>query len=665
MPKYTSFHIHGDNIVECERTLSLIENALGDKDYTTEGPFGSHVCPSFRLKPRGGGESLEFTFFPGYGRWNSDILQMIRNMGGTLREAADVILSGINQNKENPLVAIEYCGALPAGNQAWQRSGRAYSYGLARVPYLYVAEIGGYELGADRVRKAERLPNPAVPFSYLTFSIAQDTPVLPIFISSPGAHEDAKRQYGPMLGDKELIGLVRAIILGEDKAPFFKSLKQKVLAFVKLRASLSRRDRTLTPDQWQGAYDAAETRASIVPYLLTDARLEWSKTAYIDGLTDTAKKLMAVGSDFAVGLTSADLPMCLIPKANRPAFSKELQKLYPGLPKEFQTWLSSAEDLAICWVMGFKPRGDDARPDRGLPPLARMLTGPKAQLLAVVYGPAPKTTWPLLKNSAETLMKNNGLWESILQVSDALLVDSATDKVTQHGFLRKHWTSDSAVPVEPTAIVAPFPLSIGEQDIDTILHTIFARLAKISVFEGMCNPPGGDWSGISLQSLDRSQELRWLSLPRVSGEHAKRPDHVFQIYRFSKTPILMAIESKEQGRAVEDRIGPRLKAYISELLKTPASIQRVPPTKSWIHSKVKIDVEQFALCSGVAFLSGSTDSEAIAKRADVDVAFAFSFKSETTACEIKILPRTAVGQEVGKFLLALDISGYTIPLKFQ
>lgn len=665
-PKYTSFHIHGDNIVECERTLALIETALEDRGYTTEGPFGSYICPSFRLKPPSGAEPLQFTFFPGYGRWNSDILQMIRNMGGTLREAADVILTGVTAKKEVPLVAIEYCGALPAGNQAWQRSGRAYSYGLARVPYLYVAELGGYELGLDRVRKAERLPNPAVPFSYLTFSATHDTPVLPIFISCPGANEEAKRQYGPMLGNDDLIGLVRAILLGEDRQGFFEALKKKVFAFVTLRASLSRRDRTLTPEQWKGAYHVVNTQASIVPYLLTKGKLAWSKTAYIKGLTITAEKLMEAGARFAIGLTSTDLPMCIIPATNRSAFAKKVIALYPSLPKEFQSWLSTNENLAICWVMGFKPRGDDARPDRGLPPLTRMLVGPKVKILTVVYGPAPRATWPLLKTDPDTLAKQNGLWESILQVSDALLIDSATDRVTHRGFLRTQWLKTNPDPLEPIIVVSPVPRAIGEQDIDTILHTVFARLAKTSVFEGLCNPPGGDWSGISLQTPDRAQELRWLSLPRVSGEDAKRPDHVVQIFGLTHPPITLAIESKEQSRVVEDRIGPRLKVYITELLRAPASIQRTRGNKAWVHSTVAIKAKDFLLCSGVAFLANdTTDPEAVAKRAKVDVAFAFYFETEKQICEIRIISRTKVGKTIATFLQTLDTSGYAVPLKIQ
>ena len=65
--------------------------------------------------------------------------------------------------------------------QAWQRSGRGYSAGMSKIPYLYVTEIGGFELDTNtRERKAARLPNATVPFSYLTYS-HENSPMLPIY----------------------------------------------------------------------------------------------------------------------------------------------------------------------------------------------------------------------------------------------------------------------------------------------------------------------------------------------------------------------------------------------------------------------------------------------------------------------------------------------------
>lgn len=118
MSRFHSLHLHGDNIVECERTVTLIRRALADITRGLRGPYGPPVCPSYDLILDGIDPPLALTLYPGFGRWNHDILDLIRRRGGTLREAADVIITGVVNGNETPLLAIEYCGALPAGNQA-------------------------------------------------------------------------------------------------------------------------------------------------------------------------------------------------------------------------------------------------------------------------------------------------------------------------------------------------------------------------------------------------------------------------------------------------------------------------------------------------------------------------------------------------------------------
>ena len=167
----TDIHIHGDNIVECERILKLILTSTKDDIETFNMLSESVVCPSFQIKFKTEKTSRKIIFFPGFNRWEVDILSIFQKEKGFLREAADAIISTVRDNKGKPIFAIEFCGALPAGNQAWQRSGRAYSYGSVKVPYLYVSELGGYELDENRNRKAPRMPNPAIPFSYLSYSI--------------------------------------------------------------------------------------------------------------------------------------------------------------------------------------------------------------------------------------------------------------------------------------------------------------------------------------------------------------------------------------------------------------------------------------------------------------------------------------------------------------
>src|SRR5262249_35089654 len=161
-----TFNIHGDNIVECVRAFDYIVNGLGDLIHDIAGPSVSVTCPVYTVTLDGC--ELIFQFLPGYGdrRWNQDVLAFIQRSGGRLRKAADDIGTLIENEEEQPVAAIEFCGALPAGNQAWQRQGRAFSFAHAQVPYFYVAELGGFELDADRGRKAERMPNPAIPFSF-------------------------------------------------------------------------------------------------------------------------------------------------------------------------------------------------------------------------------------------------------------------------------------------------------------------------------------------------------------------------------------------------------------------------------------------------------------------------------------------------------------------
>lgn len=132
--KKKTFNIHGDNIVECVRAFDYIVSGLGDLVRQVIGPSVSVTCPIYTLTLEG--QELVFQFLPGYGhlRWNQDVLAFVKRSGGRLREAADAIVTLIQDGEEQPVAAIEFCGALPAGNQAWQRQGRAFSFAHAEVP---------------------------------------------------------------------------------------------------------------------------------------------------------------------------------------------------------------------------------------------------------------------------------------------------------------------------------------------------------------------------------------------------------------------------------------------------------------------------------------------------------------------------------------------------
>jgi len=102
-----AFRIHGGNIVECERTLALILEALGIGTCSIRGPVGSPVCPQFTLDYGAPAQRFNFTFLPGYGRWNQDILAHVRNRGGRLRETADAILTRVSDGQETPILALD------------------------------------------------------------------------------------------------------------------------------------------------------------------------------------------------------------------------------------------------------------------------------------------------------------------------------------------------------------------------------------------------------------------------------------------------------------------------------------------------------------------------------------------------------------------------------
>ena len=108
-----------------------------------------------------------------------------------------------------------------------------------------------------------------------------------------------------------------------------------------------------------------------------------------------------------------------------------------------------------------------------------------------------------------------------MAVSNGVLVDSVTKPDnTPRAYLKKSWTTILQKKREPLCVEAKVR-QLGEQDVDTALHVAFKLLGTGVAFEGMCNPPGGDWSGISFRWNNKEPEFRWLTLPRVSGEGTK------------------------------------------------------------------------------------------------------------------------------------------------
>jgi hypothetical protein len=568
--------IHGDNIVECERALRLLAAALG-----TNKPLEPRllVSPLWAPKYALGDSDVEIQLFPGYGRWPLDIQSELRRRGAPLRENSDAVVTvlrgHLDSPTEEPLMAFEFCGALPAGNQAWQRCGRSLNPAYCKIPYFYFAELGGAELDASRQRKAGRLPNPLIPFAYLAMGDDLATVALPVFEPSPSIEDDARKMFGPTFGMSDALILVSSIVNGGYRAGKERDLREKAIRATAVLTQLRRRRDTLSSAEWEEL--ARQRSGRDKANWLVARRMPWRKTVTIP-VTETFRNLLSSAQSMSVGIGTEELPVCLVPGKNRQRLAQLLGELYGAkVGRDFQEWLRKDKPLGIVWLAGFKPDGEDSRPDRGLVPLARMIFGETdVDILSVVYGPG-RNLRQVMSNLTEAA-NTNGLWEAILRFSNAVLIDSLTGAALNPiSVLVPERVQARPTVVAGTPAGSEIPLEFGENDVDSALHLIFAQALCSSCFECMCNPPGGDWSGISLRV--NGYALRWTSLPRVTAEGSKRPDHVVQFD--GPNPALLAIESKNDAAAVETGIGPRLVQYVSSLLTHAPNITRKISDVAW------------------------------------------------------------------------------------
>jgi hypothetical protein len=648
-----SFRIYGDNIVECQRAFGIICEALLAPSTNISFDTTSIVLPTFVVRLNG--SQLSFQMVPGYGenRWNVDILKLLDSKGGLLREAPDSLITEIVSNQEVIRFAIEFCGALPAGNQAWQRNGRALSFAYSKVPYFYITELGGFELDGDRDRKAERVPNPLIPFSYINVSLEMDTAVLPIYIPSPGASPETQERYKDVFGMRDLRSYINKDILGESTEDITSGLAKKTINLVRLLADSRSRNDSISSEEWGKLYEASDSQNGNIGLEISDKYSKaWSKKTSLSTLTNTFNKVIEYAKQKSFGVTSTNLPISIFKESARESFSGFLKQTYPHASQDFIDFVAKSNGpLAVAWIAGFKPRGDDARPDRGLSPLLRMSVGSNCDVIAVVYGPAPKAAVDLLKTNQVELGKRNGLWESIIKTTDGIIVDCKHDNVDSSTFVLTTRKNQAQSQANHTYTETLKIQSFGEQDVDTSLHIIFTKLFPVQTFEGLCNPPGGDWSGISLKADSGSEEYRWLTLPRVTATDQKRPDHIFQTFDGKK--FIVIVESKDTVRQIEDNIGPRLIRYVKELTNSVPDIERSSSDEQWVHSRKKFDTEQYefvSIASGV--LSNSTTLQEVAVRGSVDLVIGFRFNGSKDV-EIQTHSTTKNGEVFEAYLKKL------------
>lgn len=627
-----SLRIHGDNIIECERALSLIADSYAARVHPI---ISALYMPQYEIRCD---DELLFTveLLPGHGRWNVNLQEVLRSCGAPLREAADAVVTQVSPDgqQEEILLAFEFCNALPAGNNAWQRNGRALVCAVVGVPYLYFAEVGGVELDKNRVIKAPRFPNPIVPFSYLTASRSFNVTSLPVYSPSPSSSKAIRARFDQVFGFEEGQLLIRRILENVLTDAPGERLTRKVLTLIEILAGQRQHVDTLRGKQWVELLDL-ETAEQKATWLEQEQnRMAWSKkragkvpvTETFESFFRLFRQTDPIQTCISVGARS--IPLCLVPRLMRENLAKNLSTLYDGsVTTEFVKWVASSDlPLIVVWIYGFKPGGEDSRPDRGLVPMARMLFGNEVDILSIVYGPARPAMWEAFQNSPQQLASQNGLWETIINLGDAILVDSVTASGGPMSLLlqrgrrrfrgRIHFPSASP------------PNVFSEQDVDTTIHLLFAHRENLQVFEAMCNPPGGDWSGLSILNFETGEEFRWTSLPRVSGAGGKRPDHVIEFLLDNGQWILLAIESKDRVSRLERNVGTRLRIYTRQLVESPPTIARVANAEWELWQVDSIPLPGFSIVSGGAFCwTGEKDLENSLTRGQLNIAFAIEFRS--------------------------------------
>lgn len=379
---------------------------------------------------------------------------------------------------------------------------------------------------------------------------------------------------------------------------------------------------------------------------------------------EKTKEIIKLTDWLSVGLTSRDLPFGIIPAEDRPAFAQRFQRIYPNADAAFIDEIGCSEKhLIIAIFKGFKPHGDDNRPDRGLLPFAAMLSSSDVDVLSYIYGPIIETNLRLLDTNPGKLANRNGLWRSILALSNFVVLDVPVLANEAYDTERFYNTSEIKAyygnlgiggTLLPKPAFSNVPINFGEDDVDTGIHYLFSHVLGEHCFEGMCNPPGGDWSGFSI--LDGDYEARWVSLPRVSDiVNGKRPDHILQLFGVFEKPLLLSIESKEKSCDLEDDVGTRLVTYIKKLMSyIPSAKRRILPTVSeWERGDYIVDFNEFETISAAAYLKRYAEQEELVFEKNCEILFVMEpiMTERKIGWEIEIIPSTERSKILKEFII--------------
>ena len=639
------FRIHGDNIVECERIAKLILEETSPMSVEISLMSPSTIVYNIYFEYQGCYFEWQLELLPGFNkagrrRWEGNIFTGLKESGSFLDETPDAIVTRIENGFETILYAIEFCNALQAGNQAWQRSGRAFSTGRTGCPYIYVVDFVNYELNPKtRERKSLRFPNPAVPYSYINFSEDSENFVAQIYVQSAefDKHLEPKlRDFNEdNFAEAELSRYIIKRMCGFDTSEEESIIIQKDLNIIMFLAESLRPSTNFSPAQWMRLY---KYQQGIVKFSLENSSFNFRKKITSKGHHGNSIDFLDLVEHFSVGMASKDLPFGIIPAANRQNFANKIKHLYPAYNTNILDKIASGNsNLILCIIKGFKPAGDDNRPDRGVLPLSAMLSSTAIEVMTYIYGPIIERNFNALINNPKYLANSNGFWKVILSLSNYVALDVPiltrnpadaydTEVLLDTSTLKEYYIGQ--IPDEDRLTQNNFssiPQSFHEDDVDTGIHFLFSHLLHNVCFEGMCNPPGGDWSGLSI--LYKNKEVRWLSLPRESKAiHGKRPDHVLELFGVFDYPVLLSIESKERSFDLETNVGDGLINYIRNLMNYVPNVERErlvhPHFGAWTQSDYLVDFNAFETISAAAYLKEFAQANSIVfERSNCDMLF--------------------------------------------
>ena len=596
--------VYGDNILECERALDLIMEGINFKEGKSKKEFikGNLFVPTFKII---GKNSYFVTLFPGIkkNRWGINVYEeLITGNGGTLSEGADALITVeeiLNSNTvEKPVLAIEFSSALPAGNNSWQRSGRALSFSQANIPYIYVTEIGGNELDSNGNIKAIRWPSSALILSYILNTIRKNTINLISYKLSPVSSKELRTEYSFLKDDHSLQKLVYNAITSNDLEECRKEILEIDKIIYNKRAKPEENyfsiNNSFDPNKFFNKCDIE--------------KLKWKKKISIP-TSESFKKIKELLNNFCYSSYSRDsLPFGTLPKGRIGYFTRDLSKIYPDDQiKELKNFLKNKnKDVIFTLINGFKPKGEDSRPDRGVIPFIKMLFGNEIPIITIIFGPVPKYHLNRFRDGKYSELANsNGLFSTIFTGTDYLIIDTLNNENADSIFIKNDIKNLNIISPSSSNYLKTkleeLPEKFGENDVDTFIHMFFEH-GFDDIFESFSNPPGGDWSGISI--LKNSFEYRWISLPRAPKNiNVKRPDHIFQI----DSNTLLSIESKDQYKTLiksEKNVGPNMIAYLEKLLFIrPINAIRKKGEKYFQSYNKNIDVKEIQQLTSVAFIS--------------------------------------------------------------